>query len=351
MRANIGFDADPVLLAQLARSGTDGERDSRRQELLSRLSQLPGVAAVALSGTTPFEPEGLSFGAVTQIDDRQLSGADLPPFEDHSVSREYFRVLGIPLQRGRAFDSSDEPIQEVQPVLINQSAARLLWPGQDPIGRLIHRGETVQRVMGVVGDSRYQRIRTAPSPAIYTLGGNGTVTTLFVRAQGNPARLIPAVRSVVSEVEPGTSMFAASTLRQRVREAASDTRYVTSLLTAFGAVAALLAAIGVYGLLAYSVLERKREFGIRMAVGARRGELVAGVVRQGSKLLAAGLLIGLLAAIAAAGLLRAFLFEIQPGDPPTLAGVVILLTLVGAVATLLPALRAGRVNPVAVLRE
>ena len=350
MRTDIGFDADPVLVARLARSGSDANAPVRRDELMARLAGLPGVAAVAAAGTTPFDSEDIMYGAITRVDDRAIADGELPPFQYHNVSADYFRALGIPILRGRAFDTSRPSPGDVQPVVVNEAAARLLWPGQDPVGHRIARGDEVQHVVGVAGDVRYERIQAAAGPAVYSLASDGAVTTLFVRARGNPASLLPAVRSTVADVEPGTAVFAATTLRETVREAASETRYVTRLLMAFGSAAVLLAAIGVYGVLAYAVHERRREFGVRLAVGARPRELVAAVMRQGLRLLATGLAFGMLLGLAGAGVLRAFLFEVQPGDPTTLIAIAVILAVVGGLATWLPAARAGRVDPVTALR-
>jgi predicted permease len=352
IRADVGFNAEPVLTVKLARSRFDTRiAGPQRAHLLQQLAGLPGVSGVASATTTPFEAEGIPVGPVTVIDGRQVGETELPPLEFHSVSADYFGVLGIPLHAGRGFDATRDGLQEVRPVLINQAAARTLWPGVEPLGRTFGRPDDLARVIGVVGDARYQRLQNEASPAVYRLGGDGTEATLFIRTRGNPASFIEPVRRVVAAAEPGTAVFDESTLRQRIHEAASDTRYVTLLLIAFGALAALLAAIGVYGVLAYSVQARRNEFGVRMAVGARPGELVSGVMREGLRLLAIGLVIGLLLALASAGVLRAFLYEIQPTDRPTLAGVILMVSAVAVIATLLPALRAGRVDPMVVLRE
>jgi len=353
LRADPGFRAERVLVARLASPGWSQEAVARRSAAFARLSRLPGVAGIAAAETTPLEPEATPMGPVTRVDDRTLEPTALPAFEWHGVTGGYFAVLGIPVLRGDVFPLSADESPGDQPVLVNATAARLLWPGADPIGRRIGRGNGFVRVIGVVGDVRQQTLRSPPAPGIYWQTGPWAqvVTTLYIRSARPPAELVAAVREVLAATEPGTSLFAERMLEDRVRDATSDARYVTMLLLVFGSIAALLAAIGVYGVLAWSVVQRRREFGLRLAVGAQPRKLVAEVVREGALLLAAGVTAGLLLALAGARVLRAFLHEIQPGDPLTLVIVATSLVIIGIVATMLPALRAGRTDPMVVLRD
>jgi ABC-type antimicrobial peptide transport system permease subunit len=200
---------------------------------------------------------------------------------------------------------------------------------------------------------RQHSLRAPAAPGIYRVGSawSGVVTTLYVRSARPPAEITDAIRDILATTEPGTSLFAERMLEDRVRDATSDARYVTMLLLAFGALAALLAAIGVYGVLAWSVVQRRREFGVRLAVGARPGELVTGVLREGAGLLVGGVVLGLLLALVGTRVLRAFLYEIEPGDPLTLTIVAVGLALIGLTASLIPAVRAGRTDPLVIMRD
>jgi putative ABC transport system permease protein len=350
MTAELGYRTEHVVVAQLAAG--NATTVARRVDLLERLRIIPGVAGVATAYSTPFMPEVIRRTRIDRIDGRELEG-ELPWFEGHQVSRDYFRVLDIPLRAGADFDSDGQG----QGVLINETAARLLWRGVNPVGHSIGGGdeEAPRTILGVVADARYQAVKTAPAPAIFEVmepaARPGNVVTLFIRSERDPQGLLTSLRRELAHIEPGTALFDAATMQQRVRTATGANRYVSWLLLGFSGVAALLAAIGVYGVLAYAVAQRRRELGVRLALGATPVALLAGVMRQGTQLVAAGIVLGLLAAVASARIMGAFLYGIGAHDPWTFAAAALLLGAIGVVATLLPARRAGAVDPTLVLRE
>jgi predicted lysophospholipase L1 biosynthesis ABC-type transport system permease subunit len=208
-------------------------------------------------------------------------------------------------------------------------------------------------VVGVVADVKYDAIDAPARPAIYfDAGQSGDMGSVLVaRSRGDPTQAMPAVRRVVAETDPTLAIHGVTTGTELIARAASSTRFVTTLLAGFGIAAALLAALGVYGVLAYLVSQRRREFGVRMAIGAQPSSVLALVVWQGVGLTAVGLVLGVVGAIAATRLLGSFLFGVTAGDVATYAVIVLVVGVTGVLAALVPARRATRVDPVIALRE
>jgi putative ABC transport system permease protein len=328
--------------------------------LLERLRAMPGVAAVTATSELPAAGYNMTFSFA--IEGRRAvnpSGReDAQPL--HVVTPEYFRVLGIPLVRGRTFDARDHA-GAPRVVIVNESFARRHWPTESPVGRrfsfLGPEGPWLE-IVGVVGDTRMVSADAPPAPVFYIPQAQKqwhwlAWMTLIVRAEPgrDPRSLAPAVQAAVAELDRRLPIHRIATVHELYGESTARRRFATTLLTAFAALALLLGTIGMYGVLSYAVAQRRREIGIRIALGAKPGEVMGTVLRQALMLTALGVAIGTAAALALTRLLGALLYEVSPTDPITYAAVAILLAVVAAIAAWMPAWRATRIDPLVVLRE
>ena len=356
LRSDLGFSADNIVTIRLSGGDSASATPVRREQMLARIAALPGVEATAAYNCAPFGGD-CALMPVSWIDARTVGRTEYPPLEVHVVSRDFLRTLRIPLRLGRTFDSREAP-GEPTAAILNESAARLLWRGQSPIGRRLStfRDTTppVVEVIGVVADVKYDAIDAPARPAVYydaaqfSLRGGSVVVA---RTRGDPTTALPGIRRVIAEADPTIAVFGVATGDQLVARAASSTRFITTLLAGFGIEAALLAALGVYGVLAYLVAQRKREFGVRMAIGAQPSAVLGLVLRQGVALTLIGLVIGIAGAVAATRVLSSFLYGVERTDVMTYVVIVAVVGAAGVLATLLPALRATRVDPIIALRE
>jgi predicted permease len=355
MKSDIGFVPDHIVKLRISGGDSAAATLSRRSEMLTRIAALPGLEAAASMNCPPLETDCIMM-PVTKVDGRAVERDEFPPIEVHVVSRDFLRATGIPLRIGRPFDARETPGRPTAAIL-NESAARLIWRGQSPIGRRLStmRDSTPPvEVVGVVADVKYDAIERPVRPAIYYDAGQfsrsgGSV--IIVRSRGNPVSALPAIRRVFAESDPTAAVYAVATGEEMLARAASSTRFVATLLVTFGALAAMLAALGVYGVLAYLVSQRRREFGVRIAIGAQPASLLALVVRQGAVLTALGLLIGVGGAIAATRLLSAFLYGVARSDALTYGAIILVVGVAGILAALIPARRATQVDPVTALRD
>ncbi|HUQ79648.1 MAG TPA: ABC transporter permease [Gemmatimonadaceae bacterium] len=355
LRSDIGFDPASILMMNLSGGDSVAKIPARRAEMLARIAALPGVEAAAAYNCAPLGSDCM-FMPVTQVNARAVERGEFPPLEVHAVTRDFLRVLRTPLRAGRTFDAREKP-DTVTAALLNETAARLLFRGESPIGQRVSTftdDATTVEVIGVVADVKYETIDGPTRPAIYfdedqfsDEGGS----VIIARTRRNPAQAVPAIRRLIAESDPTVGIYGVTTGDGLMARASSSTRFVTLLLAGFGLSAALLAALGVYGVLAYLVSQRQREFGIRMAIGALPSSVLALVVRQGVVLTVVGLVLGVAGAFAATGLLSRFLFGVQRADVATYAAIVLLVGLTGVLAALVPALRATKVDPVTALRQ
>jgi putative ABC transport system permease protein len=270
----------------------------------------------------------------------------------NSASPGYFRTMGMPLVRGRDFDEHDAATAPLV-VIIDQTLARRYFPNEDPLGRKIKLADKWRTIVGIVGAVNHQQPMHPPFPQIYTpyaqpFGGVGWVV---VRATGDPAKQLASVVGIVHALDRDLPVLRARTMRQVVSDSVSEPRLMMSLLSAFAAFALALAAIGIYGVIAYSVTQRVHEMGIRLALGATRGDLLRLVVKKGVSLAAAGLLFGLPVGLAAARLIGSLLYGIRSIDATVFAGIPIVLVAVAMAASFLPARRAASVDPILALRN
>jgi predicted permease len=329
-----------------------------QQRIIERLSMLPGVATAGATtclplagcdGRTPVYPEGLAFDP-----------NETPPSVDvRGVTTGYFDAMGIPLIEGRELESSD-PFRQPPAALVSANLAARLWPGESAIGKRIYPDvpdDEPYTVVGVVGDHRaYGLAQEAPEFLFVSfLGPYGYVApphtlTFVVRAEVPPASLAPAVRAAVRELDANVPIANLRTLQEIVDQASAPTEFAMILLVTAGLVAVLLGAVGVYGVLSYIVAQRTGEIGVRMALGARAGDVGRLVMAQGLTVVGIGLALGLAAALLLSRLMAAVLYGVAPVDPATYAAVVVTLGAIAVLAAWLPARRAARVDPMVALR-
>jgi putative ABC transport system permease protein len=331
--------------------GQTAQRAAYFGKMQERLSALPGVRATALASSLPLDwVLNFSYG----VEGRPARPGEEPQADYLSVSPNYFEVMRIPLVRGRGFTERD--VEGAPAVaLINETMARRVFPGEDPLGKRVVVDYMERRVpleiVGVVADTR-QKVGEAAGMQIYDcyLQRPWLSSSFIVRAEGDPAALAPAAQRAVREVDATRAAAGVKTMEQLLSESVAQPRFYAQLLTAFACVALLLAAVGVYGVMSYTVTQRTHEIGIRIALGARGGDVVRMVVRQGMALALGGVLAGLAAAFALTRLLASLLYEVSATDAGVFAFVSLLLTTVALLACLLPARRATRVDPMVALR-
>jgi len=353
-----GFRAENVLSLRLVPS--QGEYDEitaprMHAEVLERVAALPGVRAASLATCAPVS-DACNGTIVRSVDGVPFDRASAPRVGSHNVGPGYFATLGVPIVAGREFTAADRG-GSPRVAVVSESAARKLWPGQEAVGRRINIGmgmdrEDVAEVVGVVGDVRYGALESPPREDVYLadLQSGWSSTVLFVRTAGDPLAALPAVREAVRAVAPTLPLVAVRTLDEQLARASSRPRFAALLLGGFAALALLLAALGVYGVVAQTVADRRRELGLRMALGAEARRVAGLVLRQGLSLALTGVAIGVPAAWAVSRVLATLLFEVDTGDPSTFLGVPLLVLAVAAAACFVPAWRAARLDPASVLR-
>ena len=324
------------------------------EQMLARIRGLPQVTAAASIHFLPMD--GIGSGSSVYRADRPKPQPGTTPGAGFSViSDGYFHAMGIPMIAGREFDSHDRV--GTKPVaVINRAAARMLYPDENPIGKQIMvewTGPPQAEIVGVVADSRFDGMQAPPGPFIFLPNSQrpSLFTGLVVRTSDDPRRAVPAVREAICSVDPEQGIMDIRTMEQRIADSVASPRLQTILLDAFGVLALVLACIGTYGVVAYAVTQRMREIGVRLALGATPAAILAQILRAGLKMSAIGLAIGFCAALALTRYLKTLLYSVQPTDPGVFTLAIALLVLVTAAACYIPASRAARQDPMAVLRE
>ena len=352
-RMKLGFQPKNVLLAQLDLFANGYSNDQGRsfyEQLLERTGALPGVRGVTLARRVPLGFGGQSSGSI-QVEGYSPARDEIVWSCIERVGRDYFRVMGIPMVRGRDITRWDA--RDSAPVaVINETLARRYWQGGDPVGRRISFAGQWATVVGIAHDSKYRNLSEPPTPYIFlpVQQWYASTVTLFVRTEGDPARMTSAVTGVVRAMDPAMPLSAVRTLEAHIGAAAFQQRMASVLLGGFGTVALVLAAIGVFGIISYTVTQQTHEFGIRTALGARPKDLLWIVMRRGLTLAATGIAIGLPAAWAAARLTRSLLLGVNAADPLTFVGVALVLSATAVAACVIPARRAAAVDPIISLR-
>jgi predicted permease len=354
LRVPIGFSPEGVLIARTTFNrerypSAERRRDAQRL-MIERLQGTPGVSAVGLTTHIPLA-DARQIGFILEGEDiRSVRWAD-----NALVSDDYFRAMGIPLLRGRTFGPEDRPDSTVSAV-VNDSMARRYWPNGDALGRRLMWGGRTLTIVGIAGDVHVEALDTGVNPTIYTsvfqVESGATRSAVFVvrAAAADRATLATQVRDVVSSVDRGIPVFDIRPMSEIVSRSLDARRFALSMLSAFSLLALALAVIGLYGLLSYAVTQRTAELGVRLALGATPRQVLHLVASDGLRLTAMGILIGGCAGAVVARSMSHLLYGITAYDPATYGGAVLLLLVVATLATVVPARRASRVDPVSALR-
>lgn len=379
-RVNPGFRTDRILTMHLTLPMTKYPEDRPElaagffQQLVERVKALPGVEAAGVTTGLPLTNSG--WGKLLTLEDRPAPGSldEVPNVQYRQVSPHYFDTLGISIIKGRSFNELDT--RDTLPVaMINETAAKAFFAEADPIGKRLYLGPPEQLVppgilppgfkfphftiIGVIGDVRHNGFSQPLAQEVYTLheqelaskfGNPSTWMYLAVRTAGEPSSLVGAIRHEVQEIDREQPLADIATMEELVATSLSQSRFSTLLLGIFAGVALILAAVGIYGVMAYSVAQRIHEIGIRVALGAQAGDVVRLVIKQGLMLTIAGVATGIGAALIATRVMTSLLYEVTPTDPLTFAIIPIVLTGVALAASFVPARRATKVDPMIALR-
>jgi macrolide transport system ATP-binding/permease protein len=351
-RIDAGFETAKVLVMGLDLSLNGYKEEQGGQfyaNLLERVSALPGVEAASLARIVPLTGSGMrmSLGVegYTPTDDKPIN------FDMNIVGPRYCATMKLPLVAGREFTANDNAAAPPV-VIINEAAARTYWPNQNPLGkRLILDGQPTE-IIGVTGASRYRSLIEEFRPGMLLPAAQNYFSdlSLHLRSAGDPASLLESARRELRALDPQLPATNIRTLEEQRRNSLYSERVTALLLSAFGALALLLAALGIYGVMAYAVAQRTREFGIRMTLGARAGDVLRLMLRQGARLIGAGVALGLTGAFAATRLIRSFLYQVSYTDPMAFVFAALLLIAVALLACYIPARRATKVDPMVALR-
>jgi len=369
LRLDAGFDPAGVATASITlpafRYGTDEERANVTERILERIRALPGVTAAGATTSIPLGGD-YSSSVIYAEGHQRKPGESLVSPNSVSVTDGYFEAMGIKLARGRFFDARDTPTSPPV-IIVDEYLAAHFWPNQDPIGRRLYAPSSAQdldaitpatRFLTVVGVIRNVRLRDL-TPRDVPVGSyyfpypqapsRGLVLT--VRTAGSTEALAGAVRNAVTSIDREMPVFGVQTMESRLDQALVPRRVPMLIGMAFGVVALFLAAVGIYGVLAYQVSQRRREIGIRMALGSTAADILGLVIRDGMRITGVGLAVGVVGMLALTRAMRGLLYGVQPLDPIVIGMVAIVLTGVAIVATLVPARRAADVSPMAALTE
>ena len=373
-QAQPGFNPDRVVAIQTWLPGpNDPAADVYRtatqesvllREVLRRSRTLPGVedAAIGDVGALPLGHSNLSTLPLIREGIETMDN-QAPVIDSPIVSPEYFRLLGMPLERGRLFSDHDvEGTPEV--AVINEAAARTYWPNEDPLGKRVRLHLDAREllnsdkpdwtmIVGVIADARTESLADAAIPQIYRSVYQHPAKSLaiFLRGQLDPSLILAQERSLVQSIDPELPVFHAESLDEVLSDSLSVKRFSMEMVAFFAATALLLAGLGIYGTISYVVNEQRREIAIRLALGAQRGTILKMVLRRGLGLAAAGAGLGVAGALIVARLMAGLLYGVSPTDLPTFAGVTLVLTAVALAASYIPALRAMRLDPITTLHS
>ena len=358
-RLDLGLRTDHVLSARVSLSGDRYREDAPTAEftrrLVERAATLPGATSAATIGTVFISatPNSGNFSIEGRPDFKPEERVEVPV---DSITPDYFRVLEIPLREGRFFDQRDSA-DAPRAVIVNETMARMFWPGESPIGRRIKYGQLSSRsqwmtIVGVVADTRRTGHEAVVRPETYLPQAQSPDIglALLVRTTGEPMALVSSLRAVLREIDPLVPLESIHPLDTEVAEMTAGRRLNTTLFVVFAVIAAILAAVGIYGVIAASVEQRTRELGVRLALGATGGSILRMVLVEGLWLVGVGLGVGMVASLAVSGAMARLLYEVQPTDAATLTSIAALTVIVALLASLVPAIRAVRVDPMTALR-
>ncbi len=349
----LGFQPEQALTMRMLVTGEPAARSNLVESILERVEALPGVNAV---GTIQFLPlSGWTNNGPFHFVGRPRPADPMSMESDVStVSRGYFAAMGIPVFRGRPFARQDR-LDSPRVALVSESFVRKYSPNEDPIGRVIlgdWANPKPTEIIGVVGDIRHNGLTAEPRPTVFLAQSQvpGYYTYIVVRTAMDPKQMVAAIRREVRQVDPMQPVANVQLMAQYVSSALARPRLYAVLLGAFASLALLLAAIGLYGLMAYAVSRRTHEIGVRMALGAEQRDVLGSILGEGARLAAAGLALGAICAAVLSRVVGNLLYGVTTGDPLTYAGAAVLLGVVALIAAYLPARRASRVDPIVALR-
>jgi putative ABC transport system permease protein len=359
LRVAPGFNADNLLTMRVTLAGGKYNEKTARvfyDECLARVNAAPGVRAAALAHSVPIQ--GTNWTSEFFAADKPMpSRADLPESDYLRVSANYFETMGIRLLRGRLFTTADTS-DSAAVIIINETLARGIWPNENPIGKRIKQGlpegdSPWREVVGVVNDVKMNGVDSPTTMQTYLPFAQmpEEAMAVVVRAERNPIALASAVEQAIHAIDKDLPIFSVFTMDQLFGNSLAQRRLTLILLASFAALALVLAAVGVYGVIAYTVRQRAHELGIRMALGAQRGDVLKLILAQGLKLALAGVAIGLVAAFALTRWMESLLFGVRPTDPLTFCLIAVVLLCVALLACWVPARRATRVDPLLALRR
>jgi putative ABC transport system permease protein len=357
-----GFDASHLLTFKVSLPSSKYKTDPVQlaffQQLLARISRLPGVRSASMDSFPPFSGLGAATG-VHVLSQPERSLMDLPVADVRVVGPDYFPTMQIPLRAGRLFNNQ-ELTEERHVVLINQAFADQYLHGVNPLGQkaliymksLEESQNTPSEIIGVVGDVRQMGLDTPAEPTVYWPHPELVMSgmTILVRTANDPLTLVSAARNELQQMDPEQPMAAIATMDELLSGSLSRSRFTMLVLGVFAALALVLASVGIYGVIAYSVTQRTQEFGIRIALGASRRDVLRLVLSQGTRLTLLGIGLGIVAALVVTRLMATLLYGISATDPVTFTAVALLLALVALAACYIPARRATRVDPIVALR-
>jgi predicted permease len=347
-----GFQRDHVLTASVGLNiagYSNEEVDAIRHKILDRVAGLPTVTAVSLTDWVPMNftrktydayPEGY---APRPHESLEVQHADVSP--------GYFETLGVPILEGRDFAQHDDQ-KATLVAIVDQTAAKRFWPGQDPVGKILHIGNHAAAVIGVVKNTKHEFLNERPEPMVYmSYFQRGFETVVQVKTQGNPSDIAPAVENAIHEIDGRLPVFDVRTMRETTQMASIFAVMQSTFAGIFAAIALILATTGIYGVVAHRTALRTHEIGIRVALGASRAGVLRLVLLQGLRLTVIGLALGLALSFGLTRFISDLLYGIGANDPATVIGVVVLLGTMSLLACYLPAHRAMRADPVASIRE
>jgi predicted permease len=358
MRVDRGFAAERVLLVPVSlsqsRYATESARTAVYDRLFAAVQGLPGVAAASPISVSPLTGSG-------QVNVIAPEGSTRPRSENPTanfrfVGPEFFRTMGIAVRRGRSFTDAERPPGHSMPALVSDRTAMRLWPGQDALGKRFSRGlpgEDGFEVVGIVADAKLTSLDRTPPLMVYLpyWWRARATTSLLVKAAGEPTSVMPSVRRAAREIDPDIAIGTPRPLEALVESSVAARRYQMQLFVAFGMVALLIATLGVYAVTSYGVSQRRREMNIRVALGARTGQVMAMVMTRGLAPIAAGVVAGTGAALAIGGLVATLLYDVRPRDPMVVGAIVAVVASTGILACFVAAQRGLVIDPASALRD
>jgi predicted permease len=353
-----GFKPDHLLTFDIGASDTTTLADqiAFSDRLRERMSAVPGVRSAAFGFPLPLQGDEMSVSF--DIEERRAAPPDRPHCDIAIVTPGFFKTMGIPVLRGRDFTDRDTT-GAPRVLVVNEAFAKKYFPGEDVIGKRVESGATngneenvLREIVGVVGDAKQLAVSADPDPIYYFPYKQMTwgIGTVVLRTDVPPLQVESAVRAALADLDPLVPMYGIRTGDERAAVAIAIPRFLMTLMASFASIALVLTAVGLYGVLSYTVSRRRREIGVRIALGAGRRAVVGLVMREAMVLVVAGIALGALLASLTARLLERVLFGVRPGDPRVLVAGCVVLVIAGVVAAYLPASRAASVDPMQALR-